>query len=88
MRVILAFLLRKQAWLDMAELIDAWRVTPRAILAGYGYLIWDMWKWVEGRPDLTTQQAAFTGAIIAMGVPLAGLYFTTGRRWDRSNSTG
>jgi hypothetical protein len=69
-------------WLAVAELIDAYRVVPRLILCGYGYMVWDMWRWVQSLSDLTTQQAAYVTSITGLAVPLTGWYMGSGRKWS------
>lgn len=83
-----AFWLSKRTWLDTAELVDAFRIVPRGILAGYGFMVWDMWRWVQTLPDLTTQQASYVGAITGLAVPLTGWYMQGGRKWGKGGTTG
>jgi len=33
--------------LMVAEWIDAWRLVPRALVAGYGYLVYDIVQWYQ-----------------------------------------
>lgn len=75
----------KQTLLDIAEVIDAYRVFPRIVLAGYGYLAWNMHQWVTHLPDISASQSAYATAIVGLCVPLAGWYFHTGRQWGKKN---
>ena len=74
--------MNKQELLDFAEMLDAYRVVPRFMLAGYGWLAWDMHVWIKSLPDISTQQASYATAIIGLCVPLAGWYMQTGRKWQ------
>ena len=71
----------KKLALDMAEVMDAWRLFPRLFLTGYGLLCWELAKWVMQRPDISASQSAFATAIIGLAVPLTAFYMQTGRRW-------
>lgn len=69
-------------WLKWAERVDAWRLFPRLFVGGYGYLAWDVWRWVQTLKDLSPAQTAFTTAIIGLCIPLLGWYMNTGRKWQ------
>jgi len=75
----------KQWLLDMAEVMDAWRIFPRLILIAYGFMCGHLAVWYEALKVPTSEQSAFAGAIIAMATPLAGLYFNSGRDWTKKN---
>lgn len=67
--------------LERAELIDAYRVVPRLILLGFGYLVWYVVQWFTGLDEPTTQQAAFVSAVVGITAPVTAFYFNTGRKW-------
>lgn len=72
-----------KSWLlDFAEVTDAFRIFPRLFLTGYGFLCWELAKWVMARPDISASQSAFATAIIGLAVPLTAFYMQTGRRWQ------
>jgi len=80
----------KSRFLDIAELIDAYRVFVRLIMvayaAGYFYLVIEIWEWFKMMPDPTTTQTAFaTGLLSVVGGLLTFLtntYVKTGRHWN------
>lgn len=72
----------KYIFLDIAEIVDAWRIFPRLYLFGYGALCWHLADWVMKKPDISATQATFATAIIGLAVPLTGWYMQTGRRWQ------
>ena len=84
----------KQAWLDAAEIIDSWRVIPRAILFLYGYWMVRVTDliihWYEKLPavERTTQVTAVITVIIPGIFGLAcwvfKIYSAGGRKWDGS----
>jgi hypothetical protein len=69
--------------LEWAEVIDAYRVVPRLLLLGYGYLVWHVTTWFMSLPEPTTQQAALVTAVVGITAPIAGFYQQSGRKWDR-----
>jgi hypothetical protein len=68
--------------LDAAEVFDAWRIVPRAILTTYGALCWHITTWYLELKAPTTEQMAFVTAIVGLAVPLTNFYFTSGRKWQ------
>jgi len=85
--------MNKQAWLDIAEVIDAHRIIPKLILVlaffGYGMYAYDSYIWVKEiyktTNDIPTSVAAFAGGTLsALGGVLTLMvnkYFEGGRKW-------
>ena len=67
--------------LEIAELIDAWRIVPRSILVFYGYLVWYVANWFMVIPNPGTGQTAFTVSIAGSIPVVIALYQNSGRRW-------
>ena len=78
----------KQIGLDAAEVVDAWRVIPRGIILGYGWLVWNNVQWFQGLEDPSTAQMAFAQVIWGAAALLTGWYFNTGRKWGDTNGGG
>lgn len=84
-------LTNKPLWLDWAEITDAWRLVPRAIiftLLGWNiYLIDRIWSWYShlATADRTVADAALIGSIITAVTGLFTLslkfYQNSGRQW-------
>lgn len=70
----------KKAWLDAAEVVDAWRVFPRIYLGVFLFFLWDMHRWLTG--VLPPDSAHIYGNMVwgAVGV-ITGFYTATGRKW-------
>ena len=71
--------MKKEFWLDAAEVVDAWRVFPRMYLLLFAYFLWDLHNWyitVASNPDIYANLVF--GAISA----LTGWYMGTGRSWQ------
>ena len=71
----------KQAALDAAEVVDAWRLIPRIILLGYGWILWESQHWFFSLEDPSAPQSVYVSVIWGAGTGLTGWYFNTGRRW-------
>lgn len=74
----------KQTFLDIAEIVDAWRVVPRGLLLCVGYFVWVVSGWYMGLPTPTTQHTAFVSVVTAIIPAVIGLYQSSGRRWKDS----
>lgn len=83
----------KDAWLDAAEVFDAWRVVPRVLALGYfiwfPIVVFEILQWYFKLPatERTAVVTAFIGTVLATMSGLAGyvLKFYTdgggGRDW-------
>jgi len=61
-----------------AHCINRLRIVPRVIVAGYGYLIWDVVQWFMALPEPTTQQAALITTMTGVSVAVFGFYMQGG----------
>ena len=77
----------KKILLDIAEIIDAFRVVPRAILVAYSWLVWYVINWFMGLPTPTTQQAALVTTVTGIIAAVVGLYQNSGRKWNGKNKS-
>lgn len=71
----------KQHLLDAAEVTDAWRVVPRVMVAGYGYLVWEVTAWFQALPSPSDPQQWFLNVIWGAAAAVAKFYFDSGRNW-------
>jgi hypothetical protein len=84
----------KQTWLDMAEVIDAWRVVPRGLIVTFVTftvcIVSNLLAWYM---DLPAAERVMEASGFAFGVitAITGLltaaikiYVSTGRNWDDS----
>ena len=67
--------------LHIAELIDAYRIVPRALTVGYALMAWQVTSWFMGLPDPTGPQGALVSTVWGAAAAWFGLYTNTGRRW-------
>lgn len=68
-------------WLAIAERIDALRLVPRAIMAGYGWIVWETLHWYYVLPNPSAEQTAALGAVITAAGAATKFYVETGRKW-------
>lgn len=61
-----------------ATCINRLRMIPRAIVAGYGWLIYDVVQWFQALPEPTTQQAGLLVTLIGISAPVFGFYMQGG----------
>ena len=75
----------KKIFLEIAEVVDAFRVVPRFILIGYSILVWTVAQWYMGIDVPSTQQAALMTTVIGVIAPIAAFYQTSGRSWKNDD---
>lgn len=71
----------KQWWLDLAEVVDAWRVWPRIMLTVMLVFMWDVHEFYSGLDNPPFPQWYVTIAYGALST-LTGFYIATGRKWQ------
>ena len=71
----------KQKWLDIAEILDAYRTFPRLFLAGYAWILYDSYIWYKSLPDPTGNQSLMISAVWGASAIVTAWYFNTGRKW-------
>lgn len=85
MRIPKLRLPQKETLLSFAELIDAYRVFPRTILAFYGYYLWYVSEWFMPIANPTNGQTAFAVTLAGSIPVIIGLYQNSGRSWSEHN---
>ena len=90
----------KRKWLDIAEVIDGWRVVPRILVISFTLFtiltVADLLDWYKALPAIERQLEA-SGFAFGVITALSGLltavikiYQSTGRKWgdggDKENS--
>ncbi len=69
--------------LEVAEVIDSYRIWPRALITLYGIMVYMTSIWFMQLPDPTGSQAAFISTIWGASAAWFGIYVSTGRKWDK-----
>jgi hypothetical protein len=83
--------MNKQWWLDAAEVFDAWRIVPRALLLVYwAWVIWIVHDtlnhyWSLPAAERTLEASGLAGAVITAVTGLVSwvskIYMESGRSW-------
>lgn len=82
----------KDQWLEKAEIFDALRIIPRAMLFGYSwfvlYAFHEILTWYQGLPaaERTIEASGLAGALITaitgLGSMFLSAYLKSGRDWE------
>lgn len=73
-----------QRWIWLSNMIDAWRIFPRAFLSVYIFLLYYATMWFMELPDPTLEQSGLISVIVGAGAAWFGLYAGTAK--DKINS--
>ena len=73
-----------QKWIWLSNMIDAWRIFPRAFLSIYIFLLYYSTMWFMDLPDPTLEQSGLISIIVGAGAAWFGLY--AGSAKDKINS--
>ena len=73
-----------QRWIWLSNMIDAWRISPRAFLSVYIFLLYYATMWFMELPDPTLEQSGLISVIVGAGAAWFGLYAGTAK--DKINS--
>lgn len=86
--------MNKQALIDAAEVFDAWRVLPHALMIGFcvwtAYITVRLLSWYQALPaaERGIESAGLTAALITaisgFGALIFKLYVQSGRLWPNS----
>jgi hypothetical protein len=71
----------KKHILDVAEISDAYRLIPRLMIIGYGYMLYETTFWFMALPDANSAHAAFIATVWGAASVFSGFYFQTGKKW-------
>ena len=75
-----------QRWIWLSNMVDAWRIFPRAFLSIYMFLLYYCTIWFMELPEPTLEQPGLVSIIVGAGAAWFGLYAGTAK--DKINSKG
>ena len=75
-----------QRWIWLSNMVDAWRIFPRAFLSVYMFLLYYSTLWFMDLPEPTLEQSGLISIIVGAGAAWFGLYAGTAK--DKINSKG
>ena len=73
-----------QKWIWLSNMIDAWRIFPRAFLGVYMFLLYYCTMWFMELPDPSLEQSGLISIVVGAGAAWFGLYAGTAK--DKINS--
>jgi hypothetical protein len=73
-----------QRWIWLSNMIDAWRIFPRAFLSIYIFLLYYSTMWFMALPEPSLEQSGLISVIVGAGAAWFGLYAGTAK--DKINS--
>ena len=65
---------RFQRWVDMAHMVDQWRIFPRIFICTYIYLLYSVVIWYMNLPNPTMEQSGLVSIVVGAGAAWFGLY--------------
>ena len=74
--------MNKQKWLDLAEIIDAYRIFPRLFFGSYIALFLWTGIWATTLPVLSATQVGLVGTLTTVGAAWFNMYVKTGRKYE------
>ncbi len=75
-----------QKYIWFSNMVDAWRIFPRAFLSIYMFLLYYCTIWFMELPEPTLEQSGLVSIIVGAGAAWFGLYAGTAK--DKINSKG
>jgi len=66
-------------FMEMSEVLDSYRLVPRALLLATGYLVWEVTQWFMFLEAPTVEQSALVVTITAIIPAVIGLYQNSGK---------
>jgi hypothetical protein len=82
---------RQHKWVQrcamVSECLNRLRIIPRVIVAGYGYLVWDVVQWFQLLENPATQHAALVTTVVGAAGLIFGFYMQGGitNKSDKGN---
>ena len=73
-----------QRWIWLSQMIDAWRIFPRAFLGVYIYLLYYCTMWFMALEAPSFEQSGLISIVVGAGAAWFGLYAGTAK--DKINS--
>jgi hypothetical protein len=75
-----------QRWIYLSNMVDSWRIFPRAFLSVYIFLLYYCTMWFMDLPNPTMEQSGLISIVVGAGAAWFGLYAGTAK--DKINGSG
>ena len=63
-----------QRWIDLAHMVDQWRIFPRIFITTYIYLLYKVVIWYMILADPSMEQSGLVSIVVGAGAAWFGLY--------------
>jgi len=73
-----------QRWIWLSNMVDSWRIFPRAFLSIYIFLLYYSTMWFMALPEPSFEQSGLISIVVGAGAAWFGLYAGTAK--DKINS--
>jgi len=61
------------------ETFNKWRVVPRFLVFGYGFIMYDVSQWFMSVPEPNMQQTAFISTLVGAAALVFNFYVNSGK---------
>ena len=65
---------RYQRWIDLAHMVDQWRIFPRLFITSYIYLLYKVVIWYMDLAAPSMEQSGLVSVVVGAGAAWVGLY--------------
>ena len=65
---------RYQKWIDLANMVDQWRIFPRIFITTYIYLLYRVTVWYMALDAPSMEQSGLVSVVVGAGAAWFGLY--------------
>ena len=65
---------RYQKWIDLAKMVDQWRIFPRIFITTYIYLLYRVTVWYMALDAPSLAQSGLVSVVVGAGAAWFGLY--------------
>ena len=63
-----------QKWIDLAHMVDQWRIFPRVVITTYIYLLYKVVIWYMDLAAPSMEQSGLVSVVVGAGAAWFGLY--------------
>ena len=72
-----------QKWIDLAHMVDQWRIFPRLFITTYIYLLYKVVIWYMDLAAPSMEQSGLVSVVVGAGAAWFGLYTGSSKSQDK-----
>tara|TARA_B100000749_G_scaffold88338_1_gene67046 strand:- start:650 stop:886 length:237 start_codon:yes stop_codon:yes gene_type:complete len=72
-----------QKWIDLAYMVDQWRIFPRLFITTYIYLLYKVVIWYMDLAAPSMEQSGLVSVVVGAGAAWFGLYTGSSKSQDK-----